>query len=80
MDRKGPGKIEHTDIVPTALHKDLTSGSFRVFSIHWNRKSRLKGLYFSSITKVITGLDMRNLQYEIRICQKPIIKSQWSIW
>ena len=22
------------------------------------------------------GLDMRNLQYEIRICQKPIIKSQ----
>ena len=31
-DRKGPGKIEHTDIVPTALHKDLTSGSFGVFS------------------------------------------------
>ena len=33
MDRKGPGKIEHTDIVPTALHKDLTSGSFGVFTI-----------------------------------------------
>ena len=33
MDRKGPGKIEQTDIVPAALHKDLTSGSFGVFSI-----------------------------------------------
>ena len=33
MDRKGPGKIEQTDIVPAALHKDLTSGSFGVFTI-----------------------------------------------
>ena len=33
MDRKGPGKIEHTDIVPTALHKDLTSVSFGVFTL-----------------------------------------------
>ena len=49
---------------------------FLIFKVHMQRLIQKNGYTFD-IVIVTLGLDMRNLQYEIRICQKIILKSQW---